>query len=143
MSQKPILDEPLYSTTKKFEFAFSIEGILVIILILSLYLGYYFSITAEQALGMYGQIWFLFAHFLLIFWQVLGNLIVLTEKKHYWRELHFKMCFVAGFFNLLVLFLNYGNDWGFLWIFSILLIPHFLSWAYVFICFLVLKPINK
>jgi hypothetical protein len=136
-------NEPLdfeYKPVKRsFQLVFSIEGILILVLIVCMYMAYYQSITARGGLGLGGQVIFIFIHFLLIFWQFIGDFVALRidYDTNFLKKTHLKGLFVAFLLNVLVLLLNYGEneDYGFLWNYSLLLIPHILAWAYAIVCF--------
>ena len=124
---------------RSFQLVFSIEGTLIILLILGMYMALFQAITARGGTGLGGQIVFIFIHILLMFWQFIGDLVALKldNNINFLKKIHFKGLFVAFLLNVLVLLLNYGenDDYSFLWWFSFWIIPHILTWAYAVACF--------
>jgi len=80
MSQNSFLEEPLdYENKKPPKSMFSIEGVLVILLILGMYVAYIQSFIVTGGSGLTGKIWWMGIHFFLLFWQLIGDLIALEK----------------------------------------------------------------
>lgn len=138
MSQNSFLEEPLdYENKKPPKSMFSIEGVLVILLILGMYVAYIqsFIVTGRSVLG--GKIWWMGIHFFLLFWQLIGDLIALEKDTDSWKKTHFNGLIFLFLLNSWVLVLNSSDseDYGFLWVLSLFIIPHGLAWAYAVACF--------